>query len=181
MLSNNKQKSYLALGLVILAVISRFIPHPANFTPLMAMSIFAGILFTDKRFAFIIPILAMILTDIVLGLHSAIPFVYISLLLGVFSGFVLKKNLKFSRVFTFSVANSIQFFIITNFGFWLTGGFYPLSLSGLMEAYFMGLPFLSHSSIGLFGWTLAGDLTFNISFFGVILFADKLLPKPVKI
>lgn len=170
----------LACGLMLLAAVSRFIPHPPNFTAVMAMSIFAGILFNDKKFAFIIPLGAMLITDAFLGFHSGIPFVYLSLIIGTLTGFLLKKNLKFKRVLAYSLFNSVQFYLITNFGFWLLGGFYPLTPTGLMDAYIMGLPFFSHSPLGLFGWTLAGDLLFSSSFYGIILLADKYAPKLAK-
>lgn len=166
-----------AIGFIILAAMSRFIPHPPNFTPIMAMSIFGGFLFADKRYAFIVPLLAMVITDAIIGFHNTIAFVYASFLIGVFLGFFLKSGLKISRLTIVSLAGSLMFFIITNFGAWLMSGLYPLNLEGLMQAYFFGLPFFSYSPLEMFGFTILGDMFFNFLFFLVISFTYKYLPK----
>jgi uncharacterized membrane protein len=179
-MQKNKVNVYLALSMVLLAVVSRFIPHPPNFTPLMAMSIFSGILFLDRRFAILIPLVAMIITDFVLGLHSSILFVYVSLTIGVLMGFKLRENQKLGKVMLFSLIGSIQFFVITNFGYWLTSGLYPRTAEGLSQAFFFGLPFFSHTPVELFAFSLAGDLIFCSLFYGVIVMADKVIHQTAK-
>lgn len=170
-------KLTFAIGFIVLAAISRFIPHPPNFTPIMAMSIYGGLLFADKKYAFIVPILAMIFTDAFIGFHNTIAFVYGAFIIGVILGFFLKSGLKLSRLAIVSLLGSVIFFILTNFGAWLMSGLYPLTLEGLMQAYFFGLPFFSYSPLEMFGFTLLGDLFFNFLFFFVISLSYKYIPK----
>src|SRR3989442_15488674 len=63
-------------GLVLVAAASRLVPHPPNLTPIAAMALFGGAYFPDKRAAFLVPLAAMFLSDLVLGLHRGWPVVY---------------------------------------------------------------------------------------------------------
>ena len=172
----NKQNIIFAASLIFIAAITRFIPHPPNFTPIMAMSIFGGIMFKDKKFAFAVPIAAMLLTDAIIGFHSTMIFVYAGFAVGVLLGFTLKNKLKPMRLAATSLAGSSIFFILTNFGAWLTSGIYPKSFAGLMQAYFLGLPFFRYTPLQMFGFSVLGDLTYCFAFYAVIVFAEKYSP-----
>jgi hypothetical protein len=173
----NKQNIILAASLIFIAAFSRFLPHPPNFTPIMAMSIFGGAMFADKRFAFLVPLLAMFITDAIIGFHSTILFVYSGFAIGVLLGFSLKNKLKPGRLALTSLAGSSVFFILTNFGAWLTSGIYPKTIDGLMQAYFFGLPFFRYTPMEMFGFSVLGDLTYCFVFYAVIVLVEKYSPK----
>jgi hypothetical protein len=72
----NKPRSLFLAGMIILSAASRLIPHPPNFSPIAALALFGGAQFEDKGLAFLVPLAAMFLSDLVLGLHSLIPVIY---------------------------------------------------------------------------------------------------------
>lgn len=143
-----------ALICIILALsLYRLLPHPLNFTPVMAMALFAGAHFDNKKLAFIIPIAAMLLSDLFLGFHNTIIFVYGAMLFSVVLGlFIQKKSTPLNVIFA-SISGSIIFFLVTNLGVWLMNDFYPKNAQGLLQSYTMALPFFQRS--------LFGDLFFN--------------------
>ena len=106
-------------GLIFVAVLSRLIPHPPNFTPVMAIALFGGAYFQDKKLAFLVPLAAMLVSDLFIGLHSTIFFVYGGFALVVLLGFWLKDRVSFSGVLGTGFASAVVFFLITNFGAWL--------------------------------------------------------------
>ena len=175
--NQNKKSIILAVSLIIMAALSRFIPHPPNFTPIMAMAIFGPVLLKDKRLAFTVPLLAMFLTDLVIGLHSTVIFVYLSFLIGVLLGFTLINRLKPIRLALTSLFASVIFFLITNFGSWLTSGIYPKSLDGLFQAYFFGLPFFRYTPLEMFGFSVLSNLIYSFVIYGVIVLAEKTSPQ----
>ncbi len=143
------------LLIVILAALARVIPHPPNFAPIGGIALFSGANY-KKINAFIIPLGAMLLADFFLGFHVTVPYVYFSFFLIVLLGKTL-KDFKLPRLLAASLFSSILFFLITNFGVWATSGMYIKNINGLINAYFMGLPFLRN--------TLLGDLFYSFSLF----------------
>jgi len=174
--NNNKARFYTIAGMILAAAFSRFMPHPPNFTPIMAMAIFGGAYFTDKKFAYLVPFAAMLLTDIFIGFHSSMWAVYISFGIGVLMGSYFLKQKSFSRITTLSIACALIFFLLTNLSVWMSFGLYPHTVAGLMQCYFMGLPFLSYTPLELFGFTVFGDLVYAYILFGAFAFAEKRLP-----
>lgn len=147
------------LFFIIICVIARILPHPANFTPIAAIALFGGVYLTKKQ-AFIVPILAMILSDLIIGFDS-FPMrisVYGSILIGVFLGLWIKKNKSIGHVVGASLLSSVIFFLITNFAVWAFGAMYSKNLMGLFDAYFYAIPFFRN--------TLLGDLFYSGIFFG---------------
>ena len=161
----------IALLLIIFAALSRFIPHPPNFAPIAAMALFGGVYF-DKRFALLVPLAAMLLSDYFIGFHNVILFVYGSFLLVGLIGLWLKRNKKVRWIVGASIGSSILFFLITNFGVWLMGA-YPPTLAGLAECYVAAIPFFRN--------TLVGDLFYVAVLFGLYESALYFLrPKEVR-
>jgi hypothetical protein len=173
-----KNRNFYAILLIISAALSRFLPHPPNFTPIMAMAIFGGAVFSDKRIAFAIPIVTMLITDLFFGFYSAIWSVYLAFAISVLLGMSLKSNIKVSRILLTSLSSSLIFYLLTNFAFWFSSGLYPLNLAGLNQAYLMGLPFFRYSPLEMFSFSLIGDLFFTLIFFGAYLLAEKYVVKP---
>jgi len=151
---------------VAISVLFRLIPHPPNFAPVGAMALFSGA-YISGPLAFIFPLSIMFLSDIFLGLHITIPFVYGSFLVTVFVGRFLKNRKNAGRLIIAATSTSIVFFLITNFGVWLKSGMYTKDANGLLTAYLMGLPFFRN--------TLLSDFFYSFSFFYGFSFVEKFL------
>jgi len=108
-------KFLLAIALIFICVATRLFNLPANFTPIMAVALFSGVFFADKRIALLIPFSAMLLSDIFLGFHSTMIAVYFSFAVIVFLGMQM-KNVSIKRVLGNSILGAVLFFLITNFG-----------------------------------------------------------------
>lgn len=146
-------------ALILAATLLRILPHPANVAPLAAMALAGGV-YLDRRYALIVPLLAMIISDMIIGFHTTIPFVYGSFLLIGIAGLWLRTHKSLGTVVGATLASSLLFFIVTNFGVWLTGGgwYYPRTWVGLVECYTLAIPFFRN--------TLVGDLASVAVLFG---------------
>jgi hypothetical protein len=111
----------------------------------------------------------MALSDLVLGLHGTLPFVYAAFALTVLMGGMLRDRMRALPVLGTATVASLLFFALTNLGVWLTWDLYPLSLEGLMQAYTAGLPFYRN--------TLVGDLLFTGLLFGGFALAQQRWPE----
>ena len=131
------------ISLIGLAVLSRWLPHPPNFSPVMGIALFAGARFATRRAALAIALLAMVLSDVWLGFHSTVPFVYGALAIVTLMGFDQLKPAQFGwgRLSGMSLVSAVIFFVLTNFGTWLTQNLYTHDMAGLSYCFFAGLPF----------------------------------------
>lgn len=136
------------ISIISAIALFRLLPHPPNVSPVAAMALFGGAYFSDRRVAFLVPFLALLLSDLLLGLHDTMVFVYAGFALTVVIGIWAGGRLNAGRIVTAILASSLLFFLITNFGAWLTSGLYPLTAEGLVQAYVAGIPFLQNSLIG---------------------------------
>jgi len=164
------------MGMVFVAATMRLIPHPPNFTPIAAMALFGGAYFSNKKTAFAIPLIAMYLSDLVLGLfvydlgwfHATMPFVYGSFAMTVGLGFWVRRWRSPSRIGLAALASSLLFFFVPNFGVWLAGGLYPKTLDGLMACYVAAIPFFKN--------TLMGHAVYTIALFGGFALIQRYYP-----
>ncbi len=141
-----------AVVLVFVAAFSRLLPHPANFTAVGAIALFGGV-YLEKRFAFIVPVLAMLVSDYFIGFYSGMYWVYGSFILIGLVGLWLKNHKTPLYILGGTLASSILFFVVTNFGAWFTpGSIYAPTRAGLVECYIFAIPFFRN--------TVAGDLIF---------------------
>lgn len=147
----------LAISLILIGILLRFVPHTANFTPVAAIALFAGV-YLNKRQALIVPLLLMVVSDIFLGMHNVAIFTWGSFVLVTMIGFWAKNHKTFKGIVSASVVSSFLFYLITNFGVWAMG-WYPQDAKGLLDCYILGLPFLRN-----FG---AATLLYSAVFFGV--------------
>lgn len=154
--------------IIVSAVISRIIPHPPNFTPIGGIALFSGAYLVGFR-SFLFPLLIMFVSDLFLGFHSTLAYVYISFVLIVLLGKLLKKKKSFLRLAATSILSSVLFFIITNFGVWQATNMYPKSTQGLVQSYLMGIPFFKN--------TLIGDLFYTFLLFYGVAYAATLARK----
>ena len=164
--------------LLILAAFSRLIPHPPNFTALGAMALFGGAYVSSRTLAIILPLAALWISDLILNnlvytefyqgfvlFSSGHVWIYISFIVIVIVGKSTMKNVTMKSVGLSGISASVIFFLLSNFGVWLGGMMYPLSLSGLISCYIAGLPF--------FGWTLVGNAFYCTMLFGSFEFASN--------
>jgi hypothetical protein len=163
MTDNQKQlirPSFWIISLMIfVAAFIRLIPHPPNFAPIAATALFAGAYFNKKIYAFIVPIVAMILTDAIIGFHPLAWLVYLSFALIVFIGIFMLKIISVKNLFFAATLSSVSFFLITNFGVWLGSNFYPQNFYGLIQCYIAAIPFFHNN--------LLGDLFYSTILFGL--------------
>ena len=142
--------SVILLASAILALsFARLIPHPWNFSPMIAAGIFAGFYFRHFYLGSFVIILSMFLGDLFLGFHNTMFFTYLSLAIVVLVGLYL-KNLKFTNILYGTLASSIVFFIIANLGAWLTLEMYSKDINGLVQSYTMAIPFFHNTLISTF-------------------------------
>ena len=149
---------WVAVGMVILIILSRLIPHPPNFTPVLATALFCGSLYARPSHALLIPLFGMMAGDLVLGLHDQIWAVYLAVALCVGLGRWMLTPLGALATVAAGVSGSVLFFLLTNFAVWLQGDLYPLTAAGLLTCYVAAIPFFHHTLIAtlLFGLALLG-------------------------
>jgi len=135
----------LALSLILIGILLRFAPHAPNFTPVAAIAIFSG-LYLNKKYAFSVPLILMVISDFVLGMHDVVIFTWGSFILTAFLGIWLKKYKNILGIISVSLISSLLFYIVSNLGVWLMG-WYPHNLSGLISCYTMALPFLRNFTL----------------------------------
>jgi hypothetical protein len=156
------------LAAILVAAALRLVPHWPNFTPIGAMALFGGAYFGRRALAFAAPLGALLVSDLILGFHAGMPFVYGSVALIVLLGWAIAKRITPATVVAAAVASSVLFFAVTNFGTWLSSGMYPPTLAGLTACYVAAIPFFQN--------TLAGDLAFSALLFGGFALLESRLP-----
>ena len=128
--------------LVLLGVVTRLVPHPPNFTPILSIALLSGFYFKN-RFSIMIPISIMLFSDIFIGNHLTTPWVYSSILIIYFIGQVVLKNNSFKNVIISSIGSSLLFFLVTNFGVWIVG--YPHTFAGFSACFVAAIPFYKNT------------------------------------
>ena len=146
----------LAVSLILIGILLRFMPHAANFTPVAAIALFSGA-YLNKRSALIVPLILMIASDAVIGMHNVVFFTWGAFLAIALLGLGLQKKTSAVKVISFSLISSLLFFVVSNFGVWLMG-WYPRTTAGLAQCYTMALPFLRDFT--------ASTLMYSAIFFG---------------
>jgi len=133
-------------GLILIAILTRLLPHPPNFAPITSIALFSGFHFANKRLALFVPLIAMFISDLFIGVHSLMPVIYLSFLLISILSFYM-KSLSISNV----VLASTLFFVMSNLGVWYF--YYPLTRAGLTSCFVLAIPFFVNA--------LAGDLFYT--------------------
>ncbi|WP_344977170.1 DUF6580 family putative transport protein [Compostibacter hankyongensis] len=160
---------WIAGALIVAAALSRLLPHPYNFSPVAAIALLGGAAFRDRRLAFLLPLGALLLSDLCFALFTGTPgfygwpqvMNYAAFLLIVLLGTRLLRHLRVKNVLLGSLSASLLFFLLSNLGVWLfTGGQAPYTHdgAGLIATYTLAIPFL--------GNTIIGDLFYCIVLFG---------------
>jgi hypothetical protein len=173
----------IIVAIVSVAAIMRLLPHAPNFSPIAAMALFGGAYITNRYLAIIVPLLAMLLSDALMGFNGwyfteQVITVYGAFALIALLGLTLQTNKSAIRVAGASISASVIFFVITNFAVWMGGFFhapalYPMNGQGLAQCFAAGLPFFQNS--------LMGDLFYNSLLFGGFYLASINIPALQKV
>lgn len=156
----NKQNKTLVLSaglLVIAAAFTRIFPHAPNFTAVGAMAVFGGSVIKDKKLAFLLPLGALLLSDICLQLFTETKgfygttqyFVYAAFIIITALSTLIQKRSVASIAFA-AIWSGAIFFVLSNFGVWASSNFYPKSIAGLGACYAASIPFYKNEFFGNF-------------------------------
>lgn len=150
------------IGLILLGAIARLLPHAPNFTPTGSIAFFGGSKLS-KPLAYLIPLAILAASDLIIGWHTTMLYVYGSFLVTVALGQWLRGST--AKTFAGLALSSVIFFFITNFGVWLGSGMYPQNASGLAACYIAALPFLAND--------FAATLIYGGAFFAAASLIEK--------
>lgn len=167
----NRNSVVIIVTFILFAALARILPHPYNFTPLGAIALFGAAYFSNKKWALLVPLIALWISDLFLNNYVYAAFydgftfftggfiyLYGSMVLTVILGIILLKKLTVGRVLGGAIGASLLFFIISNFGVWLKSPLYPLTLEGFILCYTAAIPFFHN--------TLAGNIVYSAALFG---------------
>lgn len=154
-------RSFLFVSLILVAMLTRLIPHAPNFTAVTAAGIFAGFAFGRRIWAFLVPLIALWFSDLLLNnlifssYYDGFTFftegffwIYGGMLIAVIIGSFGLKGFKLTSLISGGLAAALSFYLITNFGSWLGNPLYAQNIGGLMASYISGLPFLVNQVLG---------------------------------
>jgi hypothetical protein len=176
---------HTAALLIVFAALTRLFPHYPNFTAIGAMAVFGGSVINDKKLAFLLPLGALILSDVCLQLFTAVPgfygtsqfFVYGAfILITVLAMFIRKASV--TNIAFAAVWSGLLFFLISNAGVWINSVTYPKTLAGLGACYWAALPFYKNE---LFGNFLLNSIFGNLFFSAILFGAYALINKKVSV
>lgn len=177
---------FFVTGMIVAAALMRLAPHPYNFTPMAAMALFGGANFAQRRWGFIVPLTAMLVSDALLyavkyeqyrdRIWTTTLLVYASFALVACLGLWLRNHRKIRHIAAATLAGSAIFFVLTNFGAWAFFAMYPKTLEGLVACYLAAIPFFENGAFGgpLLN-TVLGDITYVTALFGGLALAERSL------
>jgi len=149
----------ITIGLILGVAVTRFLPHPPNFTPVMSVALFGSAVFFNRYLGIALALAAMAVSDALMGWHSTLPYVYGAMVLTGIMGFLLREGRSLPKMVAVTLASSVIFFAITNLGVFIAQDMYPKTFAGLGQCFAMALPFFKNS--------LAGDFLFTAVLFSL--------------
>ena len=149
-MKKERNKNIVIASIIILAVLSRLVPHPPNFAPITGIALFSSKKINNKLFGVFLPIIPLFISDLFIGISFINIFVYLSFVIIYFLGSISSK-IEVKLVFL----SSVIFFILTNLGVWYLG--YPKNVEGLITCFTLAVPFFIN--------TILGDLFYSFIFF----------------
>lgn len=164
-ITTTKSAIAVAMILIAIAVAYRLFPHPANFTAITAVALFAGTIL-PRRYALAVPLIAIVVSDVFIGLHSLFLVTWATLVVVTWLSHQYLRNISSLRVMSASVGASALFFLTSNFAVWVEGRLYDHTWSGFVTCFYNALPFFRSS--------LLGDLLFSGILFGSYALIHKL-------
>jgi len=151
----NKKNLHSFFFIFIFLTVSRLIPHEPNFTPILSMSILSFLFSINLWFKVLMVLGSMFFSDLIIGTHDFIIYVYFSLTV-----LIIISNFKNYIYMIF--LGPLIFFIITNFGVWLSSSYYTKNVDGLIECFYMAIPFFKNTIFSTFFYCILILLTKNI-------------------
>ena len=149
LITNNLNKNF-GFFLILILVFSRLIPHPPNFTPIIATAILGSYFFDNLTKSIFVILISMLISDFFIGFHSNMFFVYFAMLLIIILHFSLSIKLNYKNLLVYGFIASFIFYLTSNFGVWLMGNMYAKNLSGLIQCYILAIPFFKNTLISTF-------------------------------
>ena len=141
----------LAFIMISFGILSRVIVHAPNFTPVLSLALFGG-MYLKGRQAVWVPLALMAVSDFIIGFHHVMFFTWGSIVVISVLGLWLKKRKNFATVLGTSIVSAVVFFIVTNFGAWLTS--YPHTMDGLRQCYILAIPFFRGTCISTIAYSV---------------------------
>ena len=145
-------------AMVALGACARLLPHPWNFTPMVAIGLYAGAKSTKLRTGMFATLLALLLSDAVMGFYRGMWYVYAATLIPVLIGRFIRRKDAAAMIAAGSVLSGLSFFLTTNFMLWATGTLYPHTPAGLASCFSAGIPFYQNQVLG--------DVLYTVVLFG---------------
>ena len=162
--SNTSKNEIITVSIMVaIAAATRFLPHPPNFTAIGGMALFGAATLTNKKLAFLVPIMAMFISDLFIpnGFNLSVYAAFIAIAA---MGLLISNKKGPMPVIVGSISASVIFFAISNFGVWASQAMYTKNAIGLISCFEAAIPFFPN--------TLAGDL-----FFSSLLFSSYAIIK----
>ena len=162
--SNTSKNEIITVSIMVaIAAATRFLPHPPNFTAIGGMALFGAATLTNKKLAFLVPIMAMFISDLFIpnGFNLSVYTAFIAIAA---MGLLISNKKGPMPVIVGSISASVIFFAISNFGVWASQAMYTKNAIGLISCFEAAIPFFPN--------TLAGDL-----FFSSLLFSSYAIIK----
>lgn len=138
----------IVVAMIGLGACARLVPHPWNFTPMLAIGLYAGVQFAKLRAGVLATLLALLLSDLVMGLYGGMWYVYGAWLAPVLIGRAVRRRPALLTIAAGALASSLSFFLLTNFMVWATGHLYPHTSAGLAACFVAALPFYQNQVLG---------------------------------
>ena len=139
------RKEIFPISLILILAFARLIPHPPNFTPIIAVAILSSYFFRNIYLSIATLLVSMLLADAFIGFYKDMLFVYISILLIPIIFFKISSKINYKNLFIFGFVGSLIFYLISNFGVWLVGNLYSKDIDGLVECYYLAIPFFRNT------------------------------------
>jgi hypothetical protein len=171
------KRVYIILAIVLIAAISRLLPHPDNFSPVAAIALFCGA-YLGRSLSIGVALSSLLIGDLIMGAQNELYMdyltsgqfitVYLSMVITTFIGAYVGRKVNANTVLAGAIGSSLLFYLITNFAFWYSGVLYPMTLSGLASSYINAIPF--------YKWTLLGDVCYSAALFGAFYLVQRTRP-----
>ena len=149
------------IGVILFLAFSRLIPHPPNFTPIISMALLSGYFFSNIYLSVIILLISIFVSDFFLGFYENMFYVYFSIVLINLIFFNISYKMNFKNLYLFSCLAALIFYFISNFSVWATGTLYAQNLAGLINCYYLALPFLKNTLISTLFYSYLGLFIFK--------------------
>jgi hypothetical protein len=130
-----------------------------DFTPIMAIALYAGARSSMLCAGALITVTALLLSDSVLGFHSGMQYIYAASLIPAALGWYMRDRTNLRAIVSAAGVSSVSFFFITNMSVWLMGSLYPHTWAGLQVCFTAALPFYRNE--------IAGDAVYTCALFGI--------------